>query len=104
MTSLAEGGRDGPFRGPCVHAWLDVRTLVLLTEGPGGGASCFAAVEIVGSALHDARIVALCRAHGVREPSTADRDFSRLGGLTVLLDDSARDRAPRHGRRARARV
>ena len=31
----------------------------------------------------DARVVALCRLHGVRELWTADRDFSRFPGLTV---------------------
>ena len=33
--------------------------------------------------LHDARVAALCRLHGVRELWTADRDFGRFPGLAV---------------------
>lgn len=36
-----------------------------------------------GGALHDARIAALCRDHGVSELLTADRDFSRFPELRV---------------------
>ena len=36
-----------------------------------------------GMGVHDARIAALCRQHGVAELWTADRDFSRLPGLKV---------------------
>ncbi len=39
---------------------------------------------IVGPRVHDARIVGLCQEHGVSELWTADRDFSRLPGITVL--------------------
>ncbi len=37
----------------------------------------------VGARVHDARIVAVCLAHGVEELWSADRDFSRFPGLTV---------------------
>jgi predicted nucleic acid-binding protein len=30
--------------------------------------------------VHDARIVAICVSHGVRELLTMDRDFNRFGG------------------------
>jgi len=33
--------------------------------------------------VHDARVAALCRHHGVRELWTADRDFGRFPGLKV---------------------
>jgi toxin-antitoxin system PIN domain toxin len=39
--------------------------------------------KIAGPAIHDARIAALCLAHGVKELWSADRDFSRMKGLKV---------------------
>jgi toxin-antitoxin system PIN domain toxin len=49
------------------------RTLAyVLTEG-----------KIAGPMVHDARIVAICKAHGVQELWSADRDFSRIGGVSV---------------------
>ena len=39
--------------------------------------------KIVGPKVHDARIAAICRAHGVRELWSADRDFSRIRGVKV---------------------
>jgi hypothetical protein len=40
--------------------------------------------QICGPKVHDARIAALCKEHGVRELWSADRDFSRFPELTVL--------------------
>jgi len=37
--------------------------------------------KITGGGVHDARIAALCREHGVTELWTADRDFSRASGI-----------------------
>jgi hypothetical protein len=37
--------------------------------------------RVVGPQIHDARVAALCRQHGVSEPWSADRDFSRFAGL-----------------------
>ncbi len=37
-----------------------------------------------GGILHDARVAALCRYHGVRALWSADRDFSRFPGLSVI--------------------
>jgi predicted nucleic acid-binding protein len=34
--------------------------------------------------VHDARVAAICRDHGVRELWTSDRDFSRFPQLTVV--------------------
>jgi hypothetical protein len=39
--------------------------------------------KITGGAVHDARIFAICREHGVRELWSADRDFTRMAGLAV---------------------
>jgi predicted nucleic acid-binding protein len=33
--------------------------------------------------VHDARIAAICLAHGVAEPWSADRDFARFPALKV---------------------
>ncbi len=37
--------------------------------------------KVAGAMVHDARIAAICLAHGVRELWTADRDFSRFPEL-----------------------
>ena len=39
---------------------------------------------IIGPLVHDARIAALCKDHGVRELWTADRDFSRFPNLITV--------------------
>jgi uncharacterized protein len=52
-----------------VHASLDLLTKLVLNS------------QIRGPAVHDARIVALCLAHGVSSLYTADRDFSRFPQL-----------------------
>lgn len=38
---------------------------------------------VIGPKIHDARIAALCRQHGVRVLWTADRDFSRFPWLKI---------------------
>jgi predicted nucleic acid-binding protein len=43
-----------------------------------------AAGGIAGPQVHDARIAALCRQHGVRELWSADRDFGRFPRLRVV--------------------
>jgi uncharacterized protein len=52
----------------------------------------------VGPRIHDARIVALCRQHGVRELWSADRDFNRFAGLSVVNPSSPLDRPRRRPR------
>jgi toxin-antitoxin system PIN domain toxin len=69
-----------------IEAWLEAPGLVLLAEGEGYWPELRAALEagrILGAQVHDARIAALCRLHGVRELWTADRDFGRFSGLKV---------------------
>jgi hypothetical protein len=64
--SWPPGGEDHWWRRGCA------RSLEALTAG-----------QVSGPQVHDARVAALCRLHGVRELWTADRDFSRFPGLKV---------------------
>jgi predicted nucleic acid-binding protein len=67
-----------------VDAWLESPSLTLLTESEGYWRelkSMMRGGRIAGPHVHDARVAALCRLHGVRELWTADRDFSRFRGL-----------------------
>jgi len=41
-------------------------------------------VYATGARIHDARIAALCRHHGVRQLWSADRDFGRFSELPVV--------------------
>jgi toxin-antitoxin system PIN domain toxin len=69
-----------------VEAWLESPTLVLLSEQEDYWLLLRSVVEtgqISGPRVHDARVAALCRMHGVRELLSADRDFARFSGLTV---------------------
>jgi predicted nucleic acid-binding protein len=70
-----------------VDAWLESPTLVLLAESPAHWPtlrSLLAGGRVTGAQVHDARVAALCRQHGVRELWSADRDFNRFPGLAVL--------------------
>ena len=113
MVSLAEGAANWAIPWPCVHeflaivthpriyapptppakaldqidAWLESPTLRLLTEAEDHWSIMRALVDraqIAGPKVHDARIAALCREHGVRELWSADRDFSRFPNVTVV--------------------
>ena len=71
-----------------VDAWLEAPGLSLLAEG--GGDVYWPTLKglvldgaVLGAQVHDARIAALCRHHGIRVLYTADRDFSRFSALTV---------------------
>jgi uncharacterized protein len=69
-----------------VEAWLESPSLTLLTESEGYWPALRTFMQegrIAGPQVHDARVVALCRLHGVRELWTADRDFGQFPGLTV---------------------
>lgn len=69
-----------------VDIWLESPTLVLLSESMSHWPTLrtiLMAGRILGPRVHDARIAALCRQHGVRELWTADRDFSRFAGATT---------------------
>lgn len=121
VTELAEGPASWAIPWPCLHefltivthpriyapptplaraldqldAWQESPTLALLAESPTYWPTLRAALaagRVVGPRVHDARIAALCRDHGVRELWSADRDFSRFGGLSVV-NPLVRDRA-----------
>ena len=69
-----------------VEAWLESPSLVLLTETEGYWPELHNLLEqgrIAGAQVHDARVAAICLAHGVRELWTVDRDFGRFPTLTI---------------------
>ena len=113
ITRLAEGSATWAIPWPCVHeflsivthpriyappsplaraleqidAWLESPTAVLLSESNEYWPtlrSTLTGSRVEGPRVHDARIAALCRHHGVRELWSADRDFNRFGGITVV--------------------
>jgi uncharacterized protein len=113
VTELAEGLATWAIPWPCVHeflaiathpriyapptpveqaldqveAWLASPSLVLLSETPTYWQVLRTVIgtgRVVGPQVHDGRIAALCRQHGVRELWSADRDFSRFAGLAVV--------------------
>jgi toxin-antitoxin system PIN domain toxin len=69
-----------------VRAWLESPSVVLLAEADEHFetlARILTKGRVSGPRVHDARIAALCREHGVAELWSADRDFSRFSELTV---------------------
>ena len=110
VTELAEGTATWAIPWPCLHeflaivthpriyrpptpiakaldqveAWLESPRLVLLSEASDHWQQLKHLSlngKIAGLQIHDARIAALCLAHGVAELWTADRDFSRHPAL-----------------------
>jgi toxin-antitoxin system PIN domain toxin len=69
-----------------VDAWLESPSLVLLAEGADHWAQLRPLLEsgrVSGARVHDARIAAICLAHGIRELWTVDRDFGRFAALVT---------------------
>ena len=69
-----------------IEAWLESPGLQLISEMQGHWTELSRLLrggKLMGGAVHDARIAAICREHGVTELWTADRDFSRMAGLRV---------------------
>jgi toxin-antitoxin system PIN domain toxin len=112
IAELAEGNAPWAIPWPCLHdflaivthpriynpptplahaidqvdAWLESPSVILLAETDqhwNEMRSIVLSSAIVGPRIHDARVAALCRQHGVRELWSADRDFSRFSGLKV---------------------
>lgn len=112
LRRLAEGDARWAIPWPCVHefyavvthpqiyappstraqalaeieGWLGSPELELLSEGEGYWRLLRRALDrgrVVGPMVHDARIAAICLAHGVDELWSADRDFGRFPELTV---------------------
>ena len=92
---LAIVTRQGIYRPPTplsvaldhVDSLLESPTLVLLAESEqhwGDLRALLITSQVTGARVHDARIAALCREHGVRELWSADRDFGRFPGLEVV--------------------
>jgi toxin-antitoxin system PIN domain toxin len=69
-----------------VDAWLESPSAVLLAEDSDHWPrlrELLASSRVSGPRVHDARVAALCLAHGVRELWTADRDFGRFPALAT---------------------
>lgn len=69
-----------------VEAWVEAPNLIFLAETEGYWAELHKIIEagrVSGGQIHDARIAALCRLHGIKELWSADRDFTRFPGLSV---------------------
>ncbi len=67
-----------------LRAWVQSPELNLIGEGPDHFellARLLRQGDVRGPMVHDARIAAICMAHGVRELWSADRDFSRFPAL-----------------------
>jgi uncharacterized protein len=70
-----------------VRYWMESPSLRMLGEPPQYLSYLEQSVvrgRVQGPMIHDARIAALCLAHGVRTLYTADRDFSRFPGLVCM--------------------
>lgn len=112
LLELAEGSAPWTIFWPCVHEFFGIVTHPRIYEIPTPTDTALAQIEtwldspnhihvaeaegywswlkitvqegqIAGPRIHDAKLAALCRQHGVREFWTADRDFSRFPGLPV---------------------
>jgi uncharacterized protein len=112
VATLAEGRPAWGIPWPCLHeflaivthpriytpptplaraldqadAWLESPSLVLLSEGPSHWSvlrHLVSRARVAGPRVHDARVAALCQAHGVRELWTADRDFTAFPSLAT---------------------
>lgn len=67
-----------------MDAWLESPSLALLGEADGYWPELRRLLEsgrVAGPRVHDARVAAICRFHGVRELWSADRDFGRFAGV-----------------------
>lgn len=107
ITRLAEGSADWAIPWPClweflavathpriynpptpvvdamteVDRWIESPTVHLLAENDSTVVSMrksIVSAKVSGPRVHDARIAAICVAHGVEKLLTADRDFTRF--------------------------
>ena len=108
LRTLAEGTEPWAIPWPCVHEFFGVATHPRIYKPPTPPTVALADLDVwfespslrligeterywsvlkdilqtsgvVGPMVHDARIAAICQAHGVRTLLSADRDFSRFG-------------------------
>jgi toxin-antitoxin system PIN domain toxin len=69
-----------------VDAWLESPTVHLIAEGDAHWPvlrAMLAGGRVAGPAVHDARVAALCVAHGVSELWSAERDFTRFPAVRL---------------------
>jgi len=112
VRSLAQGRITWGLPWPCIHEFLAIATHPRIYDPPSTVAEALDQVDawlespvaelltetrqhwtvlkellrsgrVKGSMVHDARIAAVCIAHGVTELWTADRDFSRFPPLVT---------------------
>jgi toxin-antitoxin system PIN domain toxin len=113
IRRLAEGPEHWAIAWPCVHEFLGIVTNRRIFQLPTPVEDAIIQIEIwmespslrligelgtywrnlaeiltdgkiTGPKVHDARIAAICKTHGVRELWSADRDFSRMRGIKVV--------------------
>ncbi len=69
-----------------IDAWFESPGIVLLSESESHWQALreiLSAGRVTGLRVHEARIAALCKQHGVAQRWSADRDFSRFAGIRV---------------------
>jgi toxin-antitoxin system PIN domain toxin len=69
-----------------LETWFESPSLRLIGEPPAYWRHLRETLvrgAVAGPLVHDARIAAICEAHGIATLLSADRDFSRFPGLTV---------------------
>ncbi|HWB71533.1 MAG TPA: TA system VapC family ribonuclease toxin [Egibacteraceae bacterium] len=70
-----------------VDAWVEAPGLTLLGEADDHWEQLrdvLLAARVAGPLVHDGRVAALCRSHGVRELWTVDRDYARFPGVAAV--------------------
>ena len=112
IESLAQGRASWGLPWPCIHEFLAIVSHPRIYDPPSTVAQALAQIDawlespvaevlaethqhwsvlkellrngrVKGSMVHDARVAAMCIAHGVTEFWTADRDFSRFPALNT---------------------
>ncbi|MBI3208068.1 MAG: PIN domain-containing protein [Candidatus Solibacter usitatus] len=112
LVGLAEGRDPWAIPWPCVHEFFSIVTHARIFSPPTPASkalqdldvwflsptlrligeteiywpalrSCIEKGSVAGPLVHDARVAAICRVHGVSTLLTADRDFSRFRELKV---------------------
>lgn len=112
LTTLLQGNQRCGVPWPCIHEFLAIVTNARIHQNPDPVESALGFVQSLdaaprceflsegdnhlallrdlavkararGGIIHDARIAAICLAHGVAELWTADRDFLRFPQLTT---------------------
>jgi len=69
-----------------VDYWMESPTIRIVGETPDYWEhlkSTLMRGKVTGPLIHDAHVAAICKAAGVREIWTADRDYSRFAGIPV---------------------